>query len=91
MTVETDSHGRIYIPAELRKKYGEKFHVVEYEDRIELIPVDDEPLEAVHDEIGDTLEGISREELREKAIKRAEKEAKEDMDHINRVAEENDT
>jgi hypothetical protein len=30
----------------VREKYGEKYHIVTYEDRIELIPVADDPLAA---------------------------------------------
>ena len=79
MSVETDSHGRLYLSAELRQKYGEKFHVVEYEDRLELIPIDEYPLQAVRDEIGDALDGESIEGLQEEALQRAEREAKEDL------------
>lgn len=79
MSVETDSHGRLYLPAELRQKYGEKFHVVEYEDRIELIPIDDDPLQAVRDEIGDALEGQSKEELQRGVLQRAKQEAEDDI------------
>lgn len=86
MTVETDSHGRLYLSAELRRKYGEKFHVVEYEDRIELIPIDEDPLGAVRDEIGNALEGQSREELREEALERAKQEVEDDIGHPNRDA-----
>lgn len=28
MSVEADSHGRLYLSSDLRQKYGEKFHVV---------------------------------------------------------------
>jgi len=87
MSVEIDSHGRLYLSSELREKYGEKFHVVEYEGRIELIPIDEDPLQAVRDEIGGTLEGKSREELREKALERATKEAEDDIEQARRDAE----
>ena len=86
MSVETDSHGRLYLSSELRKKYGEKFHVVEYEDRLELIPIDEDPLQAVRDEIGDALEGESIEELREGALQRAKQEAEEDLERAKREA-----
>ena len=79
MSVETDSHGRLYLSSELSQKYGEKSHVVEYEDRIELIPIDEDPLQAVRDEIEDTLNGKSREELQEDALQRAKQEAKADV------------
>ncbi|WP_254542934.1 AbrB/MazE/SpoVT family DNA-binding domain-containing protein [Halomarina pelagica] len=88
MSVETDSHGRLYLSATLRRKYGEKFHVVEYEDRIELIPIDEDPLQAVRDEIGDALEGTSREELREEALQRAKQEVEDDIERAKREAED---
>jgi uncharacterized membrane protein len=88
MSVETDSHGRLYLSSELREKYGEKFHVVEYEDRIELIPIDEDPLQAVRDEIGDALDGKSREELREDALQRARQETEEDIEQAKQEAED---
>lgn len=84
MAVEVDAHGRLYLSADLRQKYGEKFHVVEYEDRLELIPIDDDPLQAVQDEIGDALEGASRTDLREGALERAKQEAEEDLERTKR-------
>lgn len=86
MSVETDSHGRLYLSSELREKYGEKFHIVQYEDRIELIPIDKEPLQAVRDELGDALDGESREELREEALQRARQEAEEDIERAKQEA-----
>lgn len=88
MSVETDSRGRLYLPSELREKYGEKFHIVEYADRLELIPIDEDPLQAVRDEVGDTLEGVSRPELRETALERAKQEAEEDLERSELEAEE---
>lgn len=84
MSVETDSHGRIYLPADLRDKYGERFHVVEYSDRIELVPIEPDPLDAVRDEIGDTLADQSREDLRTEALERARREASDDLERDDR-------
>jgi len=52
MSTETDRQGRLYIPKEVREKYGEKYHNVTYEDRLELIPVADDPLAAVREAAG---------------------------------------
>lgn len=79
MSVETDSNGRLYLPAALREKYGEKFHVVEYEDRIELLPIADDPLNAVREEIGDSLAGQSKADLRAVALDAAKAEAIDDV------------
>lgn len=88
MSVETDSHGRLYLSAELREKYGEKYHVVKYEDRIELIPIEDDPLQAVREAAGDAFEGNSAEELREEALEQAKQEAEEDLEHTKRESED---
>lgn len=77
MSVGTDSHGRLYLTSQLRQKYGEKFHVVEYEDRLELIPIDEDPLQAVREAAGDAFEGQSVEDLREEAREQAKQDAEE--------------
>lgn len=79
MSVETDSHGRLYLSAELREKYGERFHVVEYTDRIELIPIEDEPLQAVRDAAGDAFDGLSASDLRTDAREAGWQEATSDL------------
>ena len=64
MSTETDRQGRLYIPKDVREKYGEKYHIVTYEDRIELIPVADDPLTAVREAAGD-LRDASIEDVRD--------------------------
>ena len=63
MSAETDKQGRLYLSKELREKYGERYHIVKYEDRIELIPVADEPHAAVREAAGD-LRSASVEDIR---------------------------
>jgi len=75
MAAETDSNGRLYLSAAQREKYGEKFHIVEYDDRIELIPIDDDPLEAVREAAGDAFDDASIEELRTEAREQARSDA----------------
>jgi len=90
MSVETDSHGRLYLSAELRREYGEKFHVVTYEDRIELIPIAEDPLQAVRDAAGDAFEDVSVDQLREEAQKQAKADAKAGLARGKRDAEDSD-
>ena len=87
MSVETDSHGRLYLSSELRQKYGEKFHVVEYENRLELIPIDEDPLQAIREAAGDAFEGESVEELREEARAQAKKDAEEGFERGKHAAD----
>ena len=64
MSAKTDKQGRLYIPKEVREKYGERYHIVTCEDRIELIPVADDSLAAVRAAAGE-LRDASVEEIRE--------------------------
>jgi hypothetical protein len=81
----------LYLSADLRRKYGEKFHVVEYEDRLELIPIDEDPLQAVRNATGDAFDGKSIDELREEARKQAKADAKAGLERGSRnPAKENE-
>jgi AbrB family looped-hinge helix DNA binding protein len=71
--VTTADNGRVYIPKDLREKFGEKFHIVEREDGIVLVPVSDDPLEALRDEFSDVEKSV--EELKEGAMETAVEEA----------------
>lgn len=72
---ETDKQGRLYIPKEVREQYGERYHIVTYEDRIELIPVADDTLEVVRAAAGE-LRDASVEEIREEIEAEARTDAR---------------
>lgn len=76
MSTETDGQGRLYIPKQIREKYGEKYHIVQYEDRIELIPVADDPLAAVRAAAGELREA-SIEDIRADIEAEAKADARE--------------
>lgn len=66
-TVEADDRGRIVIPHEIREKHGDRYRVVEVEDRIELIPLDDDPIEGVRNAVGDAFDDTSIAEIKQEA------------------------
>jgi len=76
VSTETDAQGRLYIPKEVREKYDQKYHIVMYEDRIELVPVADDPLAAVREAAGE-LHDASVEDIREGIEAEAKAEAEE--------------
>ncbi|RQG89341.1 AbrB/MazE/SpoVT family DNA-binding domain-containing protein [Natrarchaeobius chitinivorans] len=67
MAIETDDRGRVYLPKKLRKRHGERFRVVNLPTRIMLVPVDEDPLEAIQEEAGDVLGDTSIEDLKQEA------------------------
>lgn len=74
MATETDSQGRIYLSKDVREKYGEKYHVVEYEEKIELIPIADDPLAAVRNAAGE-FRDASHEEIEDAIADQAARDA----------------
>lgn len=48
-----DDRGRLTLPKELRERYGDRYHIVRLHDGIKLIPVAENPLDALRDEFAD--------------------------------------
>ncbi|WP_081443483.1 hypothetical protein [Haloterrigena turkmenica] len=63
--------GRIVVPNEIREKHGERYRIGELSDRVELIPLNDDPIEGFRDAIGDAFEDESIAEI-ERASREAE-------------------
>lgn len=78
-TATTDDRGRIVIPAEFREKHGERYRIVELRDRIELIPLAEDPVDGLREAVGDAFEGKSIDEVRREALQEAEEEALDDL------------
>ncbi|WP_418286761.1 AbrB/MazE/SpoVT family DNA-binding domain-containing protein [Halorubrum sp. DTA46] len=51
-----DDQGRLTLPADLRDQYGDRYYIVDLDDSIKLIPVVEDPLDALRDE----FTGITR-------------------------------
>lgn len=68
-----DDRGRLTLPKEIRERHGDRYHIVELHDGIKLIPVADDPLDALRDEFADVEKtaGELRERAREAAVDEA--------------------
>lgn len=69
----TARDGRIYLPKELREKFGEEFELIDRGDRLVLVPQPDDPLEALREEVRDSDKSV--EELTDGALAEALEEA----------------
>lgn len=52
MQVDADD-GRIYLPKDVRDRFGEHFELVERGDKLVLIPIAEDPLAALREEFDD--------------------------------------
>jgi bifunctional DNA-binding transcriptional regulator/antitoxin component of YhaV-PrlF toxin-antitoxin module len=68
-----DDRGRLTLPKDIRERYGDHYHIVQLHDGIKLIPIADDPLDALRAEFADVEKTAA--ELREEARKAALDEA----------------
>jgi len=68
-----DDRGRLTLPKEIRERYGDSYHVIDVHDGIKLIPVADDPLEALRDEFADVEKTADelRQDARDASLERA--------------------
>ncbi|WP_254823775.1 AbrB/MazE/SpoVT family DNA-binding domain-containing protein [Haloglomus halophilum] len=57
-----DGRGRLTLPKEVRERYGDHYRIVQLHDGIKLIPIEDDPLDALRSEFADVEK--TAEELR---------------------------
>jgi bifunctional DNA-binding transcriptional regulator/antitoxin component of YhaV-PrlF toxin-antitoxin module len=75
--VATDERGRITIPREARERYGDEYRLVELQSGIKLIPVPEDPIEALRSAASEEFKSASTDKLREAGLDRGREEAEE--------------
>lgn len=88
MSKSTDERGRIYLPKDVRERFGTEYRVVELPNYVALFPVADDPLAAVQEAVGDAFEGKSVDELREEARENARAEVAAERTQTDADAED---
>lgn len=80
MSKSTDERGRIYLPKEVRDRFGDEYRIVEFPSHIALFPVDEEPLEGLRAAVGDAFEGADADEWKERARERVSEDVIDESD-----------
>lgn len=84
MGVDVDDRGRLYLPKSIRDKHGERFRVLDLTDRVVLIPIDEDPLQAVQDAVGHRFEGLSIPEVKDEIHERAKADVDAEVEERRR-------
>lgn len=80
MSKSTDDRGRIYIPKEIRERFGDQYRIVELPSHVALFPVDEDPMEGLRAAVGDAFEGKDVDELKADARDATSKEVEDEAD-----------
>jgi bifunctional DNA-binding transcriptional regulator/antitoxin component of YhaV-PrlF toxin-antitoxin module len=80
MSKSTDERGRIYLPKDVRSRFGERYRIVELPSHVALFPVDDDPLEGLREAVGDAFEGTDSAGLKAEARESIAREVEDEAD-----------
>lgn len=87
MSKSTDERGRIYLPKEIRERFGERYRIVELPSHVALFPVDEDPLAGLRAAVGDAFADEDVAALREQAREAVAREVHEDEQRRTRREE----
>lgn len=88
MSKSTDERGRLYLPKEVRERFGDQYRIVELPSHVALFPVDDDPLEGIRAAVGDAFAGDDVEELKSDARDAVAREVRTETAERSRNDEE---
>ena len=69
-----DDRGRVYLPKEVRDRYGDRFRIVQLDSGIKLIPLHDDPIDGLRDAL-EGLRDVRAEEIEDLTERRGREEA----------------
>jgi len=78
MSKSTDERGRIYLPKDIRERFGDQYRIVELPSHVALFPVDEEPLDGLRAAVGDAFAETGADELKQRAREGISREVNEE-------------
>ncbi|RJX45241.1 AbrB/MazE/SpoVT family DNA-binding domain-containing protein [Halonotius aquaticus] len=88
MGTTADERGRIYLPKDVRDRYGDRYRIVELPTHVVLLPVDDDPIEGLRDAVGDAFADIDHDDIEGEAIATATAEITAEINDRDRQSSE---
>lgn len=88
MSKSTDDRGRIYLPKDVRERFGDQYRIVELPSHVALFPVDEDPLDGLRAAVGDAFVETEADELKTQAREAISREVKEEAGGKSQDGEE---
>ena len=88
MSKSTDERGRIYLPKDVRERFGDQYRIVELPSHVALFPVDEDPLEGLRAAVGDAFAETEAEDLKGTAREAVSREVRAEADDRSHDDEE---
>ncbi len=88
MSKSTDERGRIYLPKDVRERFGDQYRIVELPSHVALFPVDDDPMEGIRAAVGDAFEGEEVDDLKSQAREAVSEEVEDEAERQSGEREE---
>jgi bifunctional DNA-binding transcriptional regulator/antitoxin component of YhaV-PrlF toxin-antitoxin module len=67
MTKSTDERGRLYLPKDVRERFGDRYRIFALPSHVALFPVDEDPLDGLQAAVGDAFAEVEGDELKTQA------------------------
>lgn len=75
--VTTDDRGRVTLPKAVRERFGQRYRLVELRDEVRLIPIPEDPVDALRGAASDELRDAALDDLRDAALETGREQAEE--------------
>ncbi|MUW15753.1 AbrB/MazE/SpoVT family DNA-binding domain-containing protein [Halorubrum sp. CBA1125] len=80
MSKSTDQRGRIYLPKDIRERFGDQYRIVELPSHVALFPVDEDPLDGLRAAVGDAFADRTADKLKTEAREAIADEVRKEAD-----------
>ncbi|WP_132060356.1 AbrB/MazE/SpoVT family DNA-binding domain-containing protein [Halorussus amylolyticus] len=81
MSKSTDERGRIYLPKNVRERFGDRYRIVELPSHVALFPVDEDPLDGLRAAVGDAFEDADGDEMKRRAREALSREIRDEAEN----------
>jgi len=88
MSKSTDERGRIYLPKDVRERFGTQYRIVELPSHVALFPVDEDPIAGLQDAVGGTFGETDAADLKTDAREAISREVRAKADARSQAGEE---